>query len=235
MLPLRVACLRAAASAMEPESRSSLPVCERSRRPARRTGTSSSRSRAELSAMLKPRGWQLEKRSVRARAPGDPGLVRRAGAMRILRVGAAVPTRKRAALRPESLLPPFAAAQRGRIRRGTASSDSRFTPERSVKTPCRCLLTYGRRCEGERSVDRDAGHYSLHDQVSRERTAAPATGAPVRWEPAAGSLEFLRRRSRVRHRSIHRACCVRSSVSVRERAYDAGYVAGWVVERTARS
>ena len=88
-----------------------------------------------------------------------------------------------------------------------------------------------------RRMDRRGGPLLLHDGDLREQADARETRQVqhVRWEPAAGRVSaFLRRRSRLRvGRRPSGAVCAGSSRSRRtsSKPYDAGFVAGWVVER----
>ena len=202
-------------------------------------------AQALRSLLDQPRGWQLEKRSVRCqscRAISVLDPTRQAQNCEFCGSAQLVPYEEsEPAFRPESVLPfRIAAAEaRDRIRRWYGRlwlAPSRLKKKALTDTVHGVYLPYWTfDAKARARWTADAGHYYYTTQTYHENGQLRSRQVrQVRWEPAAGELEHFFDDDLVCasvgvHPSLLRA--IEPFPMQELRPYDAGYVAGWVVER----
>jgi hypothetical protein len=199
-----------------------------------------------LQSMLdQPRGWQLEKRSVRCqscRAISVLDPARQAQNCEFCGSAQLVAyEEKEPAFRPESVLPfrVAAAEARDRIRRWYGKlwlAPSRLQRTALTDTVHGVYLpywTFDAKVRADWTAE--AGHYYYTTQTYHQNGQLRSRQVRhVRWEPAAGQLEHFFDDDLVCasvgiHPGLLRA--IEPFPMQELRPYDAGYVAGWVVER----
>jgi hypothetical protein len=192
-----------------------------------------------------PRGWQLEKRSVRCQSCRAISVIdpkRQAQNCEFCGSAQLVPyDEKEPAFRPESVLPfrIAAADARERIRRWYGKlwlAPSRLKKKALTDTVHGVYLPYWTfDANVHARWTADAGHYyytsETYEQSGQTRTRQVRH---VRWEPAAGELDHFFDDDLVCasigiHPRLLRA--IEPFPMQELKPYDAGYVAGWVVER----
>ena len=201
---------------------------------------------AALRSMLdQPRGWQLEKRSVRCQSCRAVSVLdpkRQAQNCEFCGSAQLVPyEEKEPAFRPESVLPfrIAAADARDRIRRWYGRlwlAPSRLKKRALTDTVHGIYLPYWTFDAKVRARwTAEAGHYYYTTQTYHENGQRRTRQVRhVRWEPAAGAIEHFFDDDLVCasvgiHPELLRA--IEPFPMQELRPYDAGYVAGWVVER----